>query len=721
MNPHITQSLNEPQLAAVTAPPSNLLILAGAGSGKTRVLVHRIAYLIEHYGVSPHSILAVTFTNKAAHEMRGRIESLLNYSMGQMWVGTFHGLAHRMLRTHWQEAKLEETFQILDSDDQYRLIRRIMKQLEIDESKWPPKQAQWFINKQKEAGLRPQHVKNHDSSYFTETMLRIYQTYETVCQRSSLVDFAELLLRSLELLQQNPELQKHYRNRFQHILVDEFQDTNHIQYTWLKTLKSDNCYMLAVGDDDQSIYSWRGACIDNIHDFTKEMQDVTTIRLEQNYRSTQTILTAANALIENNSSRLGKKLWTDGNDGTKISLYPAFNERDEAYFIANRIQQWINQGGRAQDVAVLYRSNAQSRVLEEQLIDKHIPYRIYGGLKFYDRAEIKDATAYLRLLMNRSDDPAFERVVNTPTRGIGNSTLSMVRETARENELSMWQATEFLIQHDKLPKRATSSLANFIQLINAIATDVPSLNLSELVESTLTLSGLLAHYKKDMSEKGLSRVENLSELVNAASLFKPEDEKLPALAYFLAHVALEAGEEQSSSPQNCVNLMTLHAAKGLEFPLVFISGMEEELFPHKMSMDEKSGLEEERRLCYVGVTRAMEKLVLTYAECRRLHGMEKYCQPSRFIFEMPQDLIESERPRAKVSRPQSHFDEYFEDVPIDSDGPELRVGQRVKHQKFGPGTITNYEGQGDHTRLQVKFDKAGTKWLVASFAKLEAL
>ncbi|OGT46332.1 MAG: DNA helicase II [Gammaproteobacteria bacterium RIFCSPHIGHO2_12_FULL_41_15] len=712
---HLTASLNEQQCAAVSAPPGNLLILAGAGSGKTRVLVHRIAWLIEQSFASPHSILAVTFTNKAAHEMRARIESLLRCPMHHFWVGTFHGLAHRLLRLHGQETGLNESFQILDSDDQYRLIRRIQKQLNVDETKWPPKQVQWFINKQKEAGLRPHQVPNQDHSYFIETLLRVYHAYEEMCRRSSLVDFAELLLRSLELLQSNAAIREHYQQRFQHILVDEFQDTNKIQYAWLSTLKIPTSTITAVGDDDQSIYSWRGACIDNIHRFTRDFAPVTTIRLEQNYRSTQTILNAANAVIANNCNRMGKNLWTAGNDGHLILLYPAFNERDEAFYVAESIKQWLSHGNGARDVAILYRSNAQSRILEEQLIDKQIPYRIYGGLRFYERAEIKDAIAYLRLLVNRHDDASFERVINTPPRGIGNTTLGLIRDIARTQQQSLWHSTQNLLAQRSLSARAANALAHFMQFINDLAEDIDAIALGELFATTIEKTGLRSFYQKDKSEKSLSRIENLDELINAAAQFQAEDQNASKLNAFLAHVALESGDEQVEQHIDCVNLMTLHSAKGLEFPLVFITGLEEELFPHKMSLNDPAGLEEERRLLYVGITRAMEKLVLTYAESRRLHGVERYCHPSRFIHEIPEDLIQSERARVKVSRPQTQSREL-----IDTD-LGLQMGQRVHHTKFGTGTIINYEGHGPHTRLQIKFDQTGTKWLVASFANLEIL
>lgn len=718
-NSPLLQSLNEPQQEAVSAPPSHMLVLAGAGSGKTRVLVHRIAWLIQHHHVSPHSILAVTFTNKAAHEMRGRIESLLGMYLGNMWVGTFHGLSHRLLRAHWQEAELPETFQILDSEDQYRLIRRIQRNLNLEEDKWPPKQSQWFINKQKEEGRRPDNVSNLEGSFFTETMIKIYKAYEDVCRRSGLVDFAELLLRSLELLQNNETIRAHYQDRFQHVLVDEFQDTNVIQYAWLRMFAGPHNYVMAVGDDDQSIYSWRGAKIENIHRFSNDFSHSKTIRLEQNYRSTQTILTAANAVIDNNTNRLGKKLWTDGDKGQPITLYAAFNERDEAYYIVSCIKDCLQRGYKAKDVAVLYRSNAQSRILEERLIDSQIPYRIYGGQKFFERAEIKDALAYLRLIANRHDDAAFERIVNTPTRGIGNNTLSSLRVTARENAASLWQTAEYLLESNSLNARATNALGNFIELINAVDRETKDMALGEQTQAVLEQSGLIAHYKKDRSEKGLSRVENLEELVNATLQFKAENDLgLSPLASFLSHVALETGEEQAEAHSDFVSLMTLHAAKGLEYPIVFISGMEEELFPHRMSMNEPNGLEEERRLCYVGMTRAKEKLVLTYAECRYLHGIERFSQPSRFIHEIPDELIESIRPTPKLSRPTPVRPTAKVEV---AGQPGLRVGQRVQHKKFGAGVIINYEGQGEHARIQVKFDKAGTKWLVASFAKLTPL
>lgn len=738
---NLLRSLNPEQQQAVSAPPGNILVHAGAGSGKTRVLVHRIAWLMEQEQISPYAILAVTFTNKAAYEMRGRIESLLGMSLSAMWVGTFHGLAHRLLRAHWQEAKLSQAFQILDTDDQQRLVRRLMKGLNLDEAKWPPKQAVWFINKHKEEGRRSHQVPEY-GDIFTETMRKIYRLYEETCQQSGLVDFAELLLRSLELLQNNSEIQEHYRSRFRHILVDEFQDTNTIQYIWLRALAGPDSYMMAVGDDDQSIYSWRGAKVENIHRFTRDFPNTQTIRLEQNYRSTQTILNAANAVIENNSSRLGKKLWTEGNTGQPITLYSAFNEYDEAHFVVSTIREWVQDPTHHySDIAVLYRSNAQSRVLEEQLVQSQIAYRIYGGLKFFERAEIKDALAYLRLIANRHDDAAFERVVNLPTRGIGNTTLALLREHSHLSNASLWQSAQYLISDNSLSSRASSSLNQFLSLINTLDQDIKHRELGKACEGILEGSGLLEHYRKDKSESGQSRVENLEELINAMSSFKPDHaiSATPLIA-FLAHVALETGEGQADPHSDCVSLMTLHSAKGLEFKVVIITGMEENLFPHRMSIEEnkEEGLQEERRLCYVGMTRAMQRLFLAYSECRRLHGSEIFNNPSRFIREIPSELIYQVRPTTKISRTSDYRDSFSNSYLSSSSyskkpkyrndtnqssiaDPSMPIGKRVRHKKFGTGVILNYEGSDEHMRIQVKFEQHGTKWLVASFANLEII
>lgn len=713
----LLQSLNEAQRQAVSAPPGNMLVLAGAGSGKTRVLVHRIAWLMLHEHVAPHSILAVTFTNKAAYEMNYRIETLLGTSLKGMWVGTFHGLAHRFLRMHWEAAGLPDSFQILDADDQLRLIRRIHKNLELDETRWPPKQSQWFINKNKEEGLRSQPPAVM-TDYSSEVLQKVYGAYEELCRLSGVVDFAELLLRCLETLEQNEDIRTHYQQRFRHILVDEFQDTNVIQYRWLKLLGVQN-FMMAVGDDDQSIYSWRGAQIENIHRFTRDFPHCQTIRLEQNYRSTRTILRAANAVISRNRNRLGKDLWTQGEEGALISLYAAFNERDEAHYVVSTIREWARQGLLSyKDMAILYRSNAQSRILEEQLIEARIAYHITGGLKFFERAEIKDALAYLRLQANRHDDTAFERVINLPTRGIGETTLNELRQKARDQHLSLWQAAQKVIAESGLSARARGALQAFIDLIETLSQRGETQTLDDKTQEVLQTTGLRAHHAKDKSEKGVSRVENLEELVTATKQFHARDEveNLSLLDAFLAHVALETGEGQAPTHADSVHLMTLHAAKGLEFPIVFLVGMEEELFPHKMSMDEGRGLEEERRLCYVGMTRAMKKLYFSYAEARYLHGMEKFNAPSRFIAEVPPELIEPVRPAVQISRPAAFTQKPASEAPP---FPGLQIGQRVKHARFGTGIIIGAEGRGEHARVQVKFDKDGVKWLVASFAKLE--
>lgn len=714
---HIIDPLNPAQRDAVTAPLENILVLAGAGSGKTRVLVHRIAWLIQAEGVSPYAILAVTFTNKAAAEMRGRIESMLGVPVTGMWVGTFHGLAHRLLRAHWQDAKLPEAFQILDSDDQLRVVRRVLKALNLDEDKWQPKQVQWFINGRKDEGLRPQHIDDRGDPYLRQ-MVRIYQAYEETCQRAGVVDFAELLLRALELWREHPAILDHYRKRFRHILVDEFQDTNAIQYAWLRLLAGDSNTIFAVGDDDQSIYGWRGARIENIQKFNKDFTSANLLRLEQNYRSTGTILSAANALIENNSGRLGKKLWTDGHDGEPIHHYAAFNDLDEARFTVDRIKQWIDQGNLRSDAAILYRSNAQSRVLEEALLNTGIPYRVYGGLRFFERAEIKNALAYLRLASNRLDDASYERVVNTPTRGIGDRTLVMVRQYARDHNVSLWDASNEICMGDGLTPRGKNALLAFLKLIEQLVKDLEPLELYEQVEHCINQSGLIEHHKKEKGEKAQARLENLDELITAARQFEYDSEEfdMEPLAAFLSHAALEAGEGQGNADDDCVQLMTLHSAKGLEFPLVFLCGMEEGLFPHKLSIEEPGRLEEERRLCYVGITRAKQLLYITCAETRRLYGSESYQQPSRFINEIPAELIQEIRPRTTIVRPasQSTFKKPVENAPTG-----LNLGQRVTHAKFGEGVVLGYEGQGSNARVQINFKEAGSKWLVVAYANLQ--
>jgi DNA helicase II / ATP-dependent DNA helicase PcrA len=714
---HLLDGLNDAQREAVGSPLGAALVLAGAGSGKTRVLVHRVAWLIQVEGASPSSILAVTFTNKAAAEMRGRIETLLGIPGGGMWIGTFHGLTHRLLRLHWREAGLPQSFQILDSEDQARLLRKVLKALDLDETRWVPREILWFINAQKDEGHRPKNIKD-DGDPTRRQLIRIYQAYEDACQRAGVVDFAELLLRAYELWRDNPSLLQHYRARFQHVLIDEFQDTNAIQYKWLMLLAGPTGLPFAVGDDDQSIYRWRGARVENLNQFRRDYPTAVLYKLEQNYRSTGTILKAANALIGNNTGRLGKNLWTSGEDGDRVKVYAAFNERDEADFVVNRIRDWVEHGGARREVAVLYRSNAQSRVFEEAFLNARMPYRVYGGLRFFERAEIKDALAYLRLVASRADDTSFERIVNLPTRGIGAKTLDTLRETAREQGTSLWNAAGIAVQ-GVLPQRAAQALQSFLQLIQKLGEEVAGLELHEQVDHVIQNSGLIEHFKKEKGDRGEGRVENLLELVSAARGFSPEGETdMQPLESFLAHAVLESGEGQADPYADCVQMMTLHSAKGLEFPVVFLAGMEEGLFPHQRSTADLASLEEERRLAYVGTTRAMRQLYVTYAEQRRLYGVDQYGQPSRFIGELPADLIEEIRPRLQVSRPvymkrSTSLDE--------SPTPSMRMGTRVRHPKFGDGVVLNFEGNGPQARIQVNFENQGTKWLMLSYANLEVV
>lgn len=716
---HILNDLNDAQRQAVTAEPGNMLILAGAGSGKTRVLVHRIAWLVQAEGMSPYSILAVTFTNKAAREMRERIDHLLGVDTRGMWVGTFHGLAHRLLKAHWREAGLVENFQILDSDDQLRIVKRIHRELELDETRWPPKQSQWFINAQKDEGVRAAHLDHTSRDLFMQAMIKVYHAYEQACDRQGVVDFAELLLRAHELWLKQPAILQHYQNRFRYILVDEFQDTNAVQYAWLRVLAGERVPVAAVGDDDQSIYGWRGARIENIQQFSKDFPATQLIRLEQNYRSTQTILSAANAVIAHNQGRLGKELWTSGEEGEPISLYAAYNDLDEARFIVERLQDWHESGNARSSAAILYRSNAQSRVLEEALIRSGVPYRIYGGLRFYDRLEIKNAVAYLRLLVNRDDDTAIERVINTPTRGIGDKTVEVVRNYAREQRVSMWRALREVIERNLLPARAANALLQFAQLIDRLDTETDAMTLEDLTDFVVRESGLIEFHKAEKGEKGQARVENLQELVVATGEFDVEDDILPPLNAFLDQAALDAGEHEAAEYEDSVQLMTLHSAKGLEFPLVFIAGLEENLFPHKMSMDDPTKIEEERRLCYVGITRAREKLILTYAESRRLYGEDNYHSPSRFLREIPKALIQEVRLQSSVTRPLSsrlYSNGLAPEMPAG-----MNLGQRVYHEIFGEGVVLNFEGRGAAARVQVNFADDGSKWLVLQYANLQML
>ncbi len=726
---HLLDGLNPAQREAVSAPPGHHLVLAGAGSGKTRVLTHRIAWLHEVFGVPTHGIFAVTFTNKAAGEMRHRIDAQLPHGSRGMWIGTFHGLAHRLLRLHFAEAKLPDSFQVLDSDDQLRLVKRVVQQLEIDDGKYPPKQIAWWINEQKDEGRRPQHIQPEPSDHWLETMRQAYAAYQERCDRAGLVDFAELLLRAHELLRDNPALLAHYRSRFREILVDEFQDTNAIQYAFVRVLAGDSGHVFVVGDDDQAIYGWRGAKVENVQRFLKDFPGAQTVRLEQNYRSSANILGAANAVIAHNPDRIGKELWTDSGDGEPIDLYAAYNEMDEARYVVERARQWVRDGGSYADAAVLYRSNAQSRAFEEALISEQVPYRVYGGMRFFERAEIKDALAYLRLMTNRDDDAAFERAVNTPTRGIGDRTLDEVRRLARSQAISLWEATMLTAQGNELAARARNALAGFLTLVNQLQHEAGEMTLAERIDHVLLRSGLRDHWAKESRNTldSESRSDNLDELISVASRFtRREDdieetgETMSELVAFLSYASLEAGEGQAQAGEEGVQLMTLHSAKGLEFPLVFLAGMEDGLFPSARSLEESGRLEEERRLAYVGITRARQKLVLSYAESRRIHGQDNYNVPSRFLREIPRELLNEVRPKVQVARSASlGANRVMGHAAIEA--PPLKLGAMVTHARFGEGMVTDYEGSGAHARVQVEFAEAGSKWLVMAYANLTVL
>ncbi len=725
---HLLDGLNPAQREAVSAAPGHYLILAGAGSGKTRVLTHRIAWLNEVHGVPTHGIFAVTFTNKAAGEMRQRIDLQLRNGARGMWIGTFHGLAHRLLRLHWADARLPEAFQVMDSDDQLRLVKRVVKALELDDGKFPAKQIAWWINAQKDEGRRPQHIQPEPHDAWLETMRQAYIEYQARCDRAGLVDFAELLLRAHELLRDNPALLAHYRARFGEILVDEFQDTNAIQYAFVRVLAGDSGHVFVVGDDDQAIYGWRGAKVENVQRFLKDFPGAQTIRLEQNYRSSANILNAANAVIAHNPDRIGKQLWTDSGDGEPIDLYAAYNEMDEARYLVERARQWVRDGGSYGDIAVLYRSNAQSRAFEEALLSEQVPYRVYGGMRFFERAEIKDALAYLRLLTNRNDDAAFERAVNTPARGIGERTLDEVRRVARAQSLSLWEAAMLATQGGDLAARARNALAGFLNLVQQIGGETTQMTLAERIDHVLVRSALREHWSKESRNTldSESRSDNLDELVSVASRFvqRDQDEEgaadMSELVAFLSYASLEAGEGQAQAGEDGVQLMTLHSAKGLEFPLVFLAGLEEGLFPGARSLEESGRLEEERRLAYVGITRARQKLVLGYAESRRIHGQDNYSLPSRFLREIPRELLHEVRPKVQVSRPASLGSSRVTGHAA-LEAPAIRLGASVSHPKFGEGVVTDYEGSGAHARVQVEFAEAGSKWLVMAYANLNVL
>ena len=720
---HILDKLNEDQRNAVTSDKQHLLVLAGAGSGKTRVLVHKIAWQVEAIGINSSAIMAVTFTNKAANEMRSRIESLLKAPMLDSWVGTFHGLSHKLLKRFHKEAGLSSGFTIIDSDDQLRIIKRISKEMGLDEATWPARQSQWQINNWKDDGLRSNDIKVN-GDFYTETVNKIYKEYEDISQRDHLVDFGELLLKSYETLVNSKAVKTFFQTRFKSVLIDEFQDTNTIQYKWLQEIASKKTNITAVGDDDQSIYGWRGAKVEHVNSFTEDFKDTEVIRLEQNYRSTNVILNAANALIGNNKERLGKNLWTEKVDGEQIILYQAYNEQDEARFIADILKDWMNKGGAYSETAILYRSNAQSRAIEEALLRVSIPYRIYGGLRFYERLEIKNAIAYLKIIFNNSDNPSFERSISNPTRGVGEKTLAKIRNTAKQYNISYIKASAKLVDEGSISGRGGAGLKDYLEFVAGCDLFIQENLLSELMELIIKETGLYAYHAKEPGEKGKTRTENLEELITATKNFEQsvtekKSNKEIAESY-LDIISLDSGDRQASEHDDAAQLMTMHSAKGLEFKLVLLTGLEESLFPHGRSMESASQLEEERRLCYVAITRAMEKLYITHAESRRLHGTDTFNPPSRFLREIPKDLIDEIRPRAQTNIPYNRKD--FEETKNEFEEEiGISLGQKVQHNKFGEGIVLNYEGSGDSARVQVNFDNSGTKWLVMAYANLKKL
>ena len=720
---HILDNLNDDQRNAVTSEKQHLLVLAGAGSGKTRVLVHKVAWEVEALGKNPSSIMAVTFTNKAANEMRSRIETLLQAQIFDSWIGTFHGLSHKLLKRFHKEADLSSGFTILDSDDQLRIIKRISKEFNLDEATWPARQSQWQINSWKDEGIRSSKV-NEDGDFYTETVNKIYKEYEKTCNRDDLVDFGELILKSYEVIKKSPSVKTFFESRFESVLIDEFQDTNTIQYKWLQEIASAKTKITAVGDDDQSIYGWRGAKVEHVNSFVEDYNNTDVIRLEQNYRSTSVILNAANSLIDNNKDRLGKNLWTEKVEGENIILYQAYNEQDEARYVADVLKDWMLKGGAYEETAILYRSNAQSRAIEEALLRISIPYRIYGGLRFYERLEIKNAIAYLKVIFNNNDNPSFERSVSNPTRGVGEKTLNKIRQTSKKYNISYIKASAKLIDEGNISGRGGAGLKDYLEFVAGCKNFIEENTLSELMELIIKETGLYAYHGKEAGEKGKTRTENLEELITATKNFeqsiKEEITNSQIAEKYLDIISLDSGDRQASEHDDAAQLMTMHSAKGLEFKLVILTGLEESLFPHGRSMESSSQLEEERRLCYVAITRAMEKLYITHAESRRLHGTDTFNPPSRFLKEIPKDLIDEIRPRAQTNIPYNRKD--FSETKIEFEMDiGISLGQKVRHKKFGEGIVLNYEGSGESARVQVNFEDSGTKWLVMSYANLEKM
>ena len=708
-------NLNKAQRDAVCNLSQNSLVIAGAGSGKTRVLIQRILWLVEDNDYSPFSVLAVTFTNKAAKEIKSRLFETLNISIESMWVGTFHGICYRILRANYEKVSLPRNFQIIDTDDQVRIIKRIMKDNEIDNSQILPKQVAWYINKKKDQSIRSNKTKDDD--FISIQYNKIYKIYEEYCNESGLVDFGEIILRTLELLKNNKEVKLYYHNLFKSILIDEFQDTNTIQYELIKILTNDNTSVFAVGDDDQSIYGWRGAKIENIDKFQKDYKDTKVFRLEQNYRSSGNILNAANSVILNNSSRMGKNLWTDDKNGDPIKIFSASDESDEANFVIETIQNHISEDYQKSEIAILYRSNAQSRVFEEKLIMKGIPYKIYGGFRFFERAEIKDVVAYMRLAVSSKDDNSFERIVNTPPRGIGEKTKNLLREFAKSKKKTLYESIPLAIEDSIFTKKSGESLTQFYNLIQVIKSILEKDDLPFQINEIIKVSQIKSMYEKSKTEQSRSKLENLDELISAAQEFLNADidENETIIDAFLTHTSLESGEGQGSDWDECIQMMTLHSSKGLEFPIVFLVGLEENLFPSRMSIEEDN-LEEERRLCYVGITRARQKLYMAHAQMRRQYGSENYCMPSRFLSEIPKDVVEE-----IGFNPKNFFNRSKIQDKKNAYKENSIMGKRVLHKKFGEGVVISSEGSDSNTRVQVSFDEVGIKWLILAVANLEII
>ena len=710
-------SLNKQQLTAVNCDEGNKLVLAGAGSGKTRVLTFRVAKLIEHFNVRPSDILALTFTNKASREMKERIESLLRISSQGLWFGTFHGICRRILKIHWKEAELSERFTILDSQDQLRLVKRIIKTNNLDEKLYDAKSIQSFINRKKDNGIRSNQISEKDD----EVYILVYKEYESILKQTLSVDFADLILKTYELLLKHENIHSYYVKRFKHIMVDEFQDTNLLQFKLLKLLNNNTGSMYAVGDDDQSIYGWRGALSKNIKNFTDQFIDVEIFKLEQNYRSTDKILKVANSLITHNKNRLGKELWTNTSRGEQVKIFEAYNNDEESSFIVDKIKMLVRDGYKKSEIAILYRNNFLSRRLEEELNGRGIPYIIYGGFRFFERAEIKDMIAYLRIVVNPDDDAAFERTINNPPRGIGQKTIDIIRGVAKESNLSLWKTIKHFQENESkdITSRVKTSLLNYIEIIEDIASDINDLSLDEILIRIYKDSKLKTYFSEQKGEESISKQENIEELfVTAENFIRNNIDSENIVDEFLDNAALEAGDYQSKLDDDPVQLMTIHSAKGLEFPVVFLTGLEEGIFPNENRKSGNDFLEEERRLCYVAITRAMKLLYITHANARYLHGSYNYLMPSRFINEIPSELLDSVKSDSYLHKKNKKMSS-FKSQTNNSSG--VKVGQRVKHQKFGNGVVLSYEGEDDSLKLYINFEDYGSKWLVLTYAHLEFL